>query len=81
MFLTHGGATVWVAVGDLRYARVTPGVRAGTVEVRCAPDGDGTRAEVTYDLTALGPDADLAGFRAGFPAMLAAWEAAIAAAL
>ena len=56
-------------------------MQAGTVEVRCAPDGRGTRAEVTYDLTALGPDADLAGFRAGFPAMMEAWEASIAAAL
>ena len=81
VFVTHEGATVWVALGDLRYARVTPGVQAGTVEVRCAPDGDGTRAEATYDLTALGPDADLAAFRAGFPAMMEAWEASIAAAL
>lgn len=45
------------------------------------PAGDGTRAEVTYDLTALPADADLAGFAAGFDAMLAAWERDIAAAL
>lgn len=81
VFVTHAGATVWVELGELRYARVTPGVEAGTVAVRLAPDGDGTRAEVTYDLTALSADADLAGFAAGFDAMLAAWERDIAAAL
>jgi hypothetical protein len=37
--------------------------------------------EVTYDLTALSPEADLAGFAAGFDDMMAAWERAIAAAL
>ena len=76
---TPEGGTVWVALGDLRYARVTPGVQAGTVAVRLAPDGDGTRAEVTYDLTALSDDADLAAFAAGFDAMLAGWERDIAA--
>jgi hypothetical protein len=81
VFTTHDGTTVWVALGELRYARVTPGVQAGTVAVRLAPEGDGTRAEVTYDLTALSGDADLAGFAAGFDAMLAAWERAIAATL
>ena len=81
VFTTHEGGTVWVALGDLRYARVTPGIQAGTVAVRLAPDGDGTRAEVTYDLTALSEDADLAAFAAGFDAMLATWERDIAAAL
>jgi hypothetical protein len=61
----------------MRYARVTPGVHAGTVEVRCHPDGDETRADVTYDLTALSPDA-LEPFAAGFDAMLAEWERMIA---
>ena len=81
VFLTGGGTTVWVEVGELRYARVTPGVQAGTVAVRLAPDGDGTRADVTYDLTALSGDADLAAFAAGFDDMMAAWEQAIAATL
>jgi len=81
VFLTDDGATVWVELGDLRYARVTPGVQAGTVAVRLAPDGDGTRAEVTYDLTALSGDTDLAAFAAGFDDMMAAWERDIAAAL
>jgi ABC-type amino acid transport substrate-binding protein len=81
VFVTNDGATVWIELGDLRYARVTPGVQAGTVAVRLAPDGDGTRAEVTYDLTALSGDAGLAAFAAGFDEMMAAWERAIAAAL
>ena len=81
VFTTHDGATIWLDLGDLRYARVTPGVQAGTVAVDLAPDNGGTRATVTYDLTALGPDADLAGFRDGFGAMMAAWEEHIAAAL
>ena len=82
VFTTHDGTTIWLDLGDLRYARVTPGVQAGTVAVDLAPDtGGGTRAAVTYDLTALGPEADLEGFRAGFDAMLAAWEERIAAAL
>ena len=81
VFLTNDGATVWIELGGLRYARVIPGVQAGTVAVRLEPDGGGTRAEVTYDLTALSPGAELAGFAAGFDAMLAAWERDIAAAL
>ena len=44
VFTTHAGTTVWVALGGLRYARVTPGVQAGTVEVRCEPAAGGTRA-------------------------------------
>jgi hypothetical protein len=81
VFTTHDGATVWVALGDLRYARVTPGVQAGTVTVRLTAEGDGTRADVTYDLTALSDDAALPAFAAGFDAMLASWERDIAAAL
>ena len=63
----------------MRYARVTSGVHAGTVEVRCHPDGDDTRtrADVTYELTELSPDA-LDHFAAGFASMLAEWERMIA---
>ena len=40
--------------GCVRYARVTPGVAAGTVTVALEADGaGGTRAQVTYDLTSL----------------------------
>jgi hypothetical protein len=81
VFVTHGSATVWMDLGGLRYARVTPGVHAGTVAVRCEPEGGGTRARVSYDLTALGPHADLARFAGGFTDLMAAWQRQIAAAL
>jgi hypothetical protein len=76
-------ATTWVTVERServrRYARVTPGVQAGTVSVRCEPDGAGTVATVGYELTALGPDADLAAFAAGYADFMAGWERQIAA--
>jgi hypothetical protein len=81
--------TVWTVLDlDLAglavaYARTTPGVRTGTVRVRCAPAGDGSAvATVTYAMTALSPsgNAMLAGFTdARFAAMMAEWEQAIAA--
>ena len=79
------GATTWVTVerGDRsrRYARVTPGVQAGTVSVLCEPDGDHTLATVDYALTALSPGAaaQLADFAAGYADFLAGWEREIAA--
>ena len=81
VFLT--GATTWVTVerGDhvRRYARVTPGVQAGTVSVRCEPDGDHTIATVGYELTALSAAAELEAFAAGYDDFLAGWEPEIAA--
>jgi hypothetical protein len=79
----HDGTdTIWVIVDSTdrrrRYARVTPGVRAGTVDVRCEPEGEHTRVHVTYELTALGPDTDLDDFAAHYPQMLAHWERLIA---
>jgi hypothetical protein len=73
VFTTH--ETIWVVLetGDahtVRYARVTPGRHAGTVEVRCRDDGTAT---VTYELTALAPGA-LDDFDPG----LAHWERMIA---
>jgi hypothetical protein len=52
--------TIWVVVdrqpaGHLRYARVTPGVSAGTVTVDLAPTAAGTAVEVTYRMRALSP--------------------------
>ena len=74
--------TIWVITDETattrRYARVTPGVHAGTVAVRCEPDGEHTRAHVTYELAALGPHADLDGFAARYAEMLAEWERLIA---
>ena len=57
----------------LRYARVLPGVRAGTIEVRLRPDGDGTLADVVYETTALDDEP--------FEPHIADWEEAIAAAI
>jgi Polyketide cyclase / dehydrase and lipid transport len=74
------GDTTWVvaARGDdrVRYTRVTPGRDAGTVEVRVRADGAGTRADVTYDMTALA-----AGDDPGHAPRIGEWEAAIAAAI
>jgi hypothetical protein len=75
VFLT--GESVWVAVDRepdrVRYARVLPGVRAGTIEVRLRPDGDEALADVTYVTTALNDEP--------FDPDLAHWEPAILAAL
>ena len=75
VFLT--GASTWVVVDReprrVRYARVAPGVRAGTVEVRLRPDGPDTLAEVTYETTALDDEP--------FDPQIAHWEEAIRAAL
>jgi hypothetical protein len=83
-FTTHE-RTVWVIADrtsrSMRYARVTPGVCAGTVAVRCEPAGARTRAHVSYDLTALGDSAALERFADGYDAMLAEWERMIAGAI
>jgi hypothetical protein len=78
VFLT--GDTCWVVTDrrddGVRYARVTPGVRAGTVEVRLTPArqdarGEGrTRVDVRYDITALVADDD-------YDPDLGHWEPAI----
>jgi len=90
VFTTAAGGvpTIWVILERTPltavYARVTPGVSAGTVSVALRPDGDGdgTVADVAYDLTSLGGDADeeLERFSAGFDEMLATWERLIAGA-
>jgi hypothetical protein len=76
VFLT--GDTHWVVVDRtpdrVRYARVTPGVRAGTVEVALRADGDGTIADVTYEMTSFAEDDD-------YDPAIREWEPAIAAAL
>jgi hypothetical protein len=75
VFLT--GESVWVVVDRtadrVRYARVTPGVRAGTIEVRLRPDGEGTLADVVYETTALDGQP--------FDPEIADWEDAISAAI
>jgi hypothetical protein len=84
-FTTHEGRTFWVIAdrmpASMRYARITPGVHAGTVEVRCERASATTRAHVTYDLTGLADPTTVDHFAEDFPAMLAEWERLIAASL
>jgi hypothetical protein len=81
----HGPVT-WVVAGrtaaSIVYARVSAGVSAGLVEVRCEEGPGGTAARVTYRLTALIPGAvgELEAFEARFEALMGDWERAIAAA-
>jgi len=81
----HGGEqTIWLVVDydpealHARYARVTPGSRAGTVEVFAHEDGQGgTDVKVSYVLTALNDEGNkaLAEFGDGnFAQMMAHWE-------
>jgi hypothetical protein len=87
VFVTaHGPETTWIMVDQhdagVRYARVAPGVAAGTVAVDVIEAaGDHTRVRVTYDLTALSDDgrAWLEAFADGYDAEIAGWEQAIAA--
>ena len=67
----------------MAYCRVIPGEQAGTVAVRCEPDGDDTVAHVTYRLTALGPEAAqrLADFEEAYPRFMRLWEELIGKAL
>jgi hypothetical protein len=86
-----GSVTHWVVVDweperhRVRYARVTPGLRAGTVEVECRAAGASSAiARVTYDLVSLSAegDDDLAGWtEEWYRGFLAGWEREIAAAL
>jgi len=77
----HGGReTFWVMTAQtpqrVAYARVTPGALAGTVEVEVTGETAGsTTVRVTYDLTALTPDAagELDHFAAGYGAEIASW--------
>ena len=82
-----GEPTLWLVIRydaatcHARYARIVPGSRMGTVDVRCAPTADGrTEVTVSYDLTALSE----AGSRvldaltpAAYEAMLREWQSAI----
>ena len=87
VFLT--GPIVWVVVdfdpGRLvRYARTTPGDRAGLVTVTFRAEAEATTvATVTYALAALSASAarDLETFAAGYDEFLASWERMIAASL
>ena len=85
----HGDhQTTWVMVDHepdrVRYARVTDGFTAGTVEVQALfSDERMTRLRVAYDVTALGSAGEhwLAQFDAHFEAEIASWATDIASAL
>lgn len=86
-----GPPTHWVLIDwdperhAVRYARMTPGLRVGTVEVACRIDGPAaTAAQITYDLTAIDDagDEDLAGWtQPWFDGFLREWEGQIARAI
>ena len=83
---SHGGReSIWIVVGgesgrSIEYATATPGQRCGLVAVACQASGEATRATVSYDLTALNPEADaeLDAFAADYPSFLAHWERSFA---
>jgi hypothetical protein len=86
----HGHVvTTWIVLdrtpGSLvRYARVTPGSRAGTVSVSLfALSSSACEVTVSYALTALSDAgrAELTSFAAGYEAFLESWRTAIAASL
>lgn len=82
---THGGEeTLWLVLtfdevrARAEYARLTPGSRMGTVEVRVEPAGAGACVvTVRYELTALGEEGNRVlreMHPAAFEAMIAGWE-------
>ena len=89
VFLTGEGAerTIWTVIesdppGRILYSRVTPGSRAGLVEVRLGERGNRTGVDVGYDLTALSDEGEQAldaYAGAAFADMLVTWERLIAA--
>jgi hypothetical protein len=89
VFQTAGhGTTTWVVLDResgrrIRYARITPAARAGTVSVVLADDADGCMVTVTYELTALSEAgrAELRQLAEGYDAFLRSWQDAIAASL
>jgi hypothetical protein len=90
VFTTAHGAhqTTWIMVDQhpegVRYARVTPGMTAGTVAVDVlSTDTDSTRVAVTYDLTALSVEGEhwLATFDSHYDAEVGSWASDIASAI
>ncbi len=91
VFLTRAAGepdTVWMIAlhrpeeHHVAYARITPGIRAVRVDVRCRPEGAGaTLATVTYEYTALSeePDPYVEGLdEARYREGIEAWGRAIA---
>jgi len=90
VFLTehNGRRTTWTVIRretakEIAYVTVTA-ARAGLVTVICEPSTDETTtATVSYDLTALTPEAnaDLDEFAANYPRFLDHWQRSIAQAV
>jgi hypothetical protein len=83
-----GLPTYWVVAargtGRVLYARVTPELHAGTVEVcERGSDTSRTQIDVTYDLSALTPEGatELERFASGYQAEIRGWQDAIESAL
>jgi hypothetical protein len=83
VWITTAGdrSTYWVVgakdANRVRYARTTPGLTAGTVEVRLrGSDARETQVDITYDVTALteAGDAELDGFASTFEQTIGSWE-------
>jgi hypothetical protein len=81
---SHEHDVTWITTdrddARVRYARISSNGTAGLVDVRCTPTDEGTRVQVTYDLTACstaGLDA-LGRFAAHFDDMLDQWRRATA---
>lgn len=70
--------------GRLRYSRVTPGSRAGTVTVRLSGERGGSLVEVAYDLTRLPgalEDELIAYSEENFAVLMHEWRELISASL
>jgi hypothetical protein len=86
---TGGHAATWIVLerrdGILTYARIAPGLVAGTITVVCSADasGDETRVTVRYDTTSLSPEGArfVQELQAGYDAFLDGWRRAILGAL
>lgn len=90
MIFSTGGDSVWWTClrwdppREARYLRLTPGVKAARVSVRCAPKDGGSRVTVGYDWHALGPEGarEIAAITPeGFAAEIAGWRRLILATL
>ncbi|WP_199819345.1 hypothetical protein [Streptomyces sp. NRRL S-378] len=80
---SDGEETTWLVASCafprwVSYARITPGVRAGTVTVSLAATEAGSEVTVTCDLTPLTPAAASASaldeFAAGYTSFIRSWE-------
>lgn len=76
-----GGPAIWTVVHSepgsaIGYSMTAPGDRSGLVSVSCRPSAAGTTATVSYDMTALTPEAnvELDRFASNFPHFLGHWE-------